>query len=338
MPTLYVTDVGARLEREYGRLLVTLPDDTVLARVPLIHVSEVVLVGRSVGVTTPALHALLAQGTPLTFIGRTGHLLGRLTPPQARNVPLRRAQYLAAADPAFALALSRQLLTGKLKNSRTLARRLVRAHPTGAATDAAERLTRLDDALRRLPTATTPDALRGVEGSAAEAYFGLLRPLLNARLPFGPRSRRPPKDATNALLSFVYTLLTQAVFTACELSGLDPYCGFLHAEVYGRPALALDLVEEFRPIVADSVILHLINRRVVSPKDFEDSPEDGPRLTRPALRRVLKAFEHRLETTIVHPIAERPLSYRKVLEVQARQIRKAIEANEPTSYRPFLTR
>lgn len=150
-----------------------------------------------------------------------------------------------------------------------------------------------------------------------------------------------PPDPVNVLLSFGYTLLTNALFTACEVAGLDAYDGFFHADKYGRPALALDLVEEFRSVVADSVVLTVVNNRIIDAGDFTtgsaDGDDDGVYLTRRALRKFVAQFGRRINTPVHHPLADRPLSYQKVFEVQARQLRKCIESGAP-DYRPFTAK
>jgi len=151
------------------------------------------------------------------------------------------------------------------------------------------------------------------------------------------RTRRPPQDPANALLSLAYSLLTNAMFTACEVAGLDPYDGFFHADKYGRPALALDLVEEFRSLIADSVVLTLINKSILKERDFESGKGGGIYLTKRGMRKFLKHFTHRLLTSAYHPIAGRSMSYQKIFEIQARQLRKSIESGHP-DYQPFLTK
>jgi CRISPR-associated protein Cas1 len=236
MATLYVTEPGSRIEKDYHRILVT-KDDEILQRVPLARIDEVVLVGR-VGATTPALLALLDADAGLTMISRTGRLRGRLSPPLSRNAPLRQAQYKKEQEDDFSLTFARAVVRGKLANSRTMMRRLLRRR----SNDLPERLLeRVQAALTEAETAPSLDALRGIEGAAARAYFGFIRESLRVDIPFQRRERRPPPDPVNALLSFGYTLLGAAMISALEIVGLDPYVGFLHAEKYGRPALALDL-------------------------------------------------------------------------------------------------
>jgi len=329
MATLYVTEQGARLEKEYQRLLIS-KHDKVLMAVPVRRLSEVVLVGR-VGATTPALLMLLDADIPMSFISRTGRLRGRLVAPSAKNLPMRHAQYDRARDPAFCLEIARCIVDGKLRNARSLAHRLRRARPEIEAS-ALEPIT---SAIARVPHARSMATLRGLEGAAARAYFGVYRRALRPEFTFGKRTRRPPKDPANALLSFGYTLLTQNLMTACEVVGLDPYDGFFHADKYGRPACALDLVEEFRAVIVDSLVKMVINKRIIKPEDFHKGR--GCYLTRRGLRRFLGQYTRRLNTQAFHPYADRRLSYQRIFEVQARLLAKTIKG-EFDSYEPFRIR
>lgn len=331
MATLYVTESGARIEKEYRRLLVTKQDDVLLA-VPLGRLSEVVLVGRA-GATTPALLMLLDEGIPLSFVTRSGKLRGRLTPPSPKNLDLRHAQYDHARDPDFCLAVGRAIVDGKLRNSRALAYRIRRSRPRIAA----QWLKRIEQAVAAAAQADDMDTLRGIEGAAAKAYFQVFRSALRPEMTFEKRTRRPPRDPANALLSFGYTLLTQNLITACEVVGLDPYDGFFHADKYSRPALALDLVEEFRGPVVDSVVQLVINKRVLAPGDFEPGPEGGIYLSHRGLRKFLRQYTQRLNTEILHPYYHRRLTYQRIFEVQARLLAKTIQG-ELDKYPPFRVR
>jgi CRISPR-associated protein Cas1 len=327
MATLYVTETGARIEKEYKRLLVTKHDE-VLAAAPLSRVSKVVLVGR-VGATTPALLSLLDAGVGLSFVNRSGHLRGRLMPPTIPNAPLRKAQYLREDDPAFCLTLSKAVVRGKLHNSRTLMMRLKRRrHIQGPW------LARVDDARAQVGRVQSLAALRGVEGSAAKAYFAHIRQAVRPEMRSGKRSRRPPKDPFNALLSLGYSLLYESVISALEIVGLDPYIGFFHADKYGRPALALDMVEEFRAPIVDSLVLTLVNKRMIRPKDFEPGGNGGVYLSRRARRVFYREFSDRLEVRTLHPVAGRRLTYRQWFEVQARILARFIH-NKTEAYHPF---
>lgn len=336
MATLYITEPGARLEKEYQRLRVVKEEQTLLVT-PLNRVSEVVLVGR-VGVTTPAMLALLEAEIGLTLLSWHGQLRGRLAPLTGKNLPLRRQQYRRAEEASFCLSLSRAIVAGKLRNSRTMVRRMARSGAL-AALDPIETLTHCLKAVERCGDIA---AVMGQEGHGAKAYFAIFRAALQPELAFGPRSRRPPKDPVNALLSLGYSLLTANVISALEIVGLDPFCGFFHgAAAYGRPALALDLMEEFRPIIVDSVVLSLVNKRMVTVKDFESAPGQkeggGIYLSRRGRRVFFEQYVHRLNTTVFHPLAGRALSYQRALEVQARQLARVI-LGEIEAYEPFLVK
>ncbi|MBN1815263.1 MAG: CRISPR-associated endonuclease Cas1 [Anaerolineae bacterium] len=343
MATLYVTEPGARIEKEYRRILVTKQDEVLMA-VPLGRLSEVVLVGQ-VGATTPALLMLLDEGIALSFVTRAGTLRGRLTPPSPKNLPLRHAQYERARDADFCLAVARAIVDGKLRNSRALAYRIRRSHPqtcgerrsADSRAIAARWLERIEGAVEAVAQADDMDSLRGIEGAAAKAYFQVLREGLRPEMTFEKRTRRPPRDPANALLSFGYTLLTQNLITACEVVGLDPYDGFFHADKYGRPALALDLVEEFRGPVVDSVVQLVINKRIIGPDDFEPGPEGGIYLSDRALRKFLRQYTQRLNTCIIHPHYGRRLTYQRVFEAQARLLAKTVQG-ELDKYPPFRVR
>jgi CRISPR-associated protein Cas1 len=295
-------------------------------------VSHIVLVG-NVGVTTPALISLLEEGVGLSLVSRRGDLRGHLMPPTGKNIPLRHQQYARAQDPAFCLAASRVFVGGKLRNYRTLARRMVRERQE---MDVGQ-IERIGDCIRRLPEAGDLATVRGLEGEGSRAYFALFRQALKPGMGFETRTRRPPRDPANALLSLGYTLLTDNLFTACEIVGLDPYDGFFHADKYGRPALALDLVEEFRGVIVDSVVMNIINRGILSSEDFEPGPAGGVYLKPPAMRKFLEQYSARLNTEVIHPVVERRLTYQRCFEVQAQLLRKVIEG-ERAAYEPFLTK
>ena len=328
MPTLYVVEPGARIEKEYHRLLVT-KEDEVLLRVPLRLVTQVVLVG-PVGVTTPALHALLKAQVPLLLVQRTGALIGRLVPATPYNLPLRQAQYHRNDDAAFSLEVTRAIVTGKLRNQRVLALRILRRRH-GDRTP----LRTLRAAESDASQAGDIETLLGLEGTGARAYFAVYRQAFDAAWGIEERTRRPPRDPINSLLSLGYTMLAHGLMTALEAAGLDPYLGFFHAEKYGRPALALDLLEEFRAPFVDSLVMTLVNKRMLDPDDFE-TRDGGVYLRDKGLRLFMREFGDRLESRVATPEVGRPLSYRKHLEVQARRMAKAVLGEEP--YQPFRAR
>ena len=330
MATLYITVPGARVEEDYKRLIVV-KDDEVLIRIPLFRVDQVVLVG-SVSITTQAMQSLLLEGKGLTIINQSGRLLGRLVSPTLKNIGLRQKQYELGQNESFCLEISKRFIYGKLRNEATMVARMRRSHPQidGAISK------KLHQALKQVKTAGSLADLRGIEGRAARLYFSAFRLALDQSWNFGNRSHHPPEDEINALLGLAYTLLHENMITSLEVVGLDPYEGYLHADKYGRPALALDLMEEFRHIIADSVVLHLVNRSILSPSDFERAGQ-GYHLKSQAMRKFFKAYQQRLQTEVIHPTYKTRLSYQKCFEVQARMLRKVIEG-EIQVYVPFITR
>ncbi|GAB4537445.1 MAG: CRISPR-associated endonuclease Cas1 [Anaerolineales bacterium] len=324
MPPLYLTQQLAKIRIRKGRLLVEQDGET-LAHLPLGHISEVVLFG-NIGLSTPAIGMLLAKGIEVVFLSEDGRFKGRLTAGLTPHVPLRKAQYRALDDPAFHLELARGLVQAKLRHQRALLQRhnRERSDPHIAAS-----IARLQDALAELPRRSQLSSLRGHEGAAAAAYFGGLRHLFDPAWRFESRNRRPPRDPVNVLLSLGYTLLTQIASSAVQTVGLDPYAGFLHEVVYNRPALGLDLVEEFRPVV-DGIVLWTCNSGQVTPADFTPGPPERPVvLSAQGRKRFLLAFEQRLETRYLHPIRQERLTLRQCLIEQARQIADRLQKNEP---------
>ncbi|MBI2917269.1 MAG: CRISPR-associated endonuclease Cas1 [Chloroflexi bacterium] len=340
MPNLYVTEQGARLEREYDRLLVV-KDAAVLLDVPAIKVNEVVLVGR-IGVTTPALQMLLERDIGVVLVSRLGEFLGRLSGDRASNTALRRAQYRRADEPEFCLGVARAVAWGKVWNCRVRCLRIAAAADNGTARQAGAKLGAL---LPRFASTATVAEVRFLEAQAGRAYFAAMRSQLHPGWEFPSRQRRPPPDPINVLLSATYTLLTEAVYSATIIAGLDPYCGFYHVERPGRPALVLDLMEEFRPLIADSVVVTLVNKRLLTPRDFRPGPPVGadgrpplPVILHPdGYKTVLRTFGERLRTPVTIPRLGRRTTYHRLLEVQARALAAAIEGRRP-AYEPFRTR
>jgi CRISP-associated protein Cas1 len=333
MPNLYVTEPGSQVQQEHGRLVVS-KEGEVLLDVPAHRVSEVVLVGR-VSITTPALRLLLERGIGLALLTASGEFQGRLSGDQSSNTARKRAQYQRTGEPAFCLQVSREVVRGKLWNCRVRCLRIAAGNHNPAAQRAAKSIEQL---LEQLPQAANLPAVRAIEAQGSRAYFSALRSNLHPDWEFPSRQRRPPPDPVNVLLSATYTLLTEAVYSAIVLAGLDPYCGFYHAERPGRPALALDLMEEFRPLIADSVVVTLLNNRHLSPQDFRPGPRERPViLDREGYRKVLRLFGERLRTRVTIPRLKQRTTYQRLLEVQARGLAAVIEGRE-TQYQPFRSR
>ncbi len=330
MPPLYVIQQNAKIRIHNRKVRVEREADTgagaeVLAETPLIHVSEVVLFG-SVGLTTPAIGLFLDQNIPVIFLSEGGEYRGQLSGPLTPHVELRRAQYDRLAAPGFVLAMAQGFVTAKLQHQRALLLRHHHEAPEEVVQAAADQMKAAITAVERK---TGLDALRGLEGSATAAYFGAFRQFFAPEWRFNGRQRRPPPDPVNALLSFGYTLLSQLAAGAVQAVGLDPFAGCLHEVVYNRPALALDLVEEFRPVV-DGVVLWCCRGGQVRPADFSPGPPERPViLSEEGRRRFLLAWEQRLNTTFTHPLRGVKLPLRQCIIEQARQIAERIRSGQP---------
>jgi CRISPR-associated protein Cas1 len=326
---LYVSEPGARVGKSGERLTVELKEKR-LAEVRLADVSHVCLCG-PVQVSAQATAELADRGIPLLHLSAGGWFRAMTVGLTHKNVELRIRQYAAAADPAAAVRLAAAFVAGKIRNARTLLRRNADADP-GRTLDA---LTEAADAAERADSLGT---LLGIEGMAAKRYFagfaGLLKP--ETGFAMDGRNRRPPTDPVNAVLSFLYALLAKECAVAAQGCGLDPMLGFLHAPRYGRPSLALDLAEEFRPLLADSVALTLVNTGEVRPEHFVRRAV-GVNLTAAGRRAVLSGWERRLEAEVTHPVFGYVLTYRRVLLVQARLLGRVLLGEVP-AYPAFRTR
>lgn len=290
---------------------------------PLAQITEVVLFGQAT-VTPGALYALLEQGAGIHYLTRGGRHFAHVTPSENKNAPLRVQQYAAHLDPERKLRVARRIVQGKIQNAVTLLKR--RQADTAPILALSTRIVRCE----------TVDGLRGLEGVAARHYFAALGASFPPDFAFTERSRRPPRDRTNSLLSLAYTFLAKEAQTATRVAGLDPMIGYLHEVKYGRPALALDLMEEFRAILADSVVLTLLNREMLSPEDFDDSA-GFPQLTENGFKQFLRAWEDRLMQTVKHPLLGQKLDYRQILLAQARILGKHL-MGELDEYLPFTVR
>ena len=331
---LYVQAPRARIGKQAETLKIEVEDEApVTAR--LIDVSQLVLFG-NVSLTTPALHELMRREIPVSWHSHGGWFLGHTTGTGHRNVELRTAQYRASFDPAQCLALARGLVAAKLRNGRTLLRRNWRdGEPPAALLDDLKRQADHAARARGLPE------LLGIEGSGAAVYFRHLAGALKRSggepaFDFETRNRRPPADPVNALLSFAYALLTRTFTITLSAVGLDPYRGFYHQPRYGRPALALDLMEPFRPLLADSAVIQAINNGEVQIADFVRCGSAAA-LKPDGRKRFIAAFERRLAHEIIHPQFGYRLSYRRLLEVQARLLGRWL-LGEIAEYPQFVTR
>jgi len=330
---VYVDEQGAYLRKDGSRLAVTKEGQT-LASVPLGHVDQLVLAG-NVNLSTPLLKHLLKYDVEVVLLNSYGKYEGRFTTELSKNAVLRLRQYERSKEESFRMQVARGIVLGKIQNMRAFLMRGNRTRGNAVLEEAIRQLSSLFPTVER---ATGLDVLLGVEGAASHTYFQGFAALLGEEIGFDfeKRTRRPPRDPVNALLSLGYTLLCSDCLTACQIAGLDPYVGFYHIPVYGRPALALDLMEEFRVLLVDSVVLSLINRGSIRPNDFEEK-YGGWFLTERGREKFYAAYGQRKNTDVTHPIFEYTLPYRRVLELQARLLSKVVMEDIP-AYQAFATR
>ena len=332
--TLFVTTEGAGVHAEGETLRVVVEKQT-RAQVPLHHLSSLVCFPK-IYVSPDAMGACAEAGVTVVFLGWNGRYLASVEGREPRSAALRREQYRAADDPHRAVRLARAFVAGKVANARTALRRASRTRDdaTPLMDQAADRLAEL---ARRTPDVEDLDLLRGIEGEAAARYFGVLDAIIgSAEMRFEKRTRRPPLDPVNALLSFGYSLLAADCQSAVQSSGLDPAVGFLHAERPGRPALALDLMEELRPVVVDRLVVSTIRLGQFTLTDFIALPTGESRLTDAARKRFIVEYQERKRDRVSHPLAAEPVAWALVPLIQARLLARAIR-NE-TEYVPFLVK
>lgn len=335
--TLYVTTEGAALRKDGENLVVDI-EGAERARVPFHMIGSVMAFG-AVLVSPPLIEGLAGRGVSLVLLDRVGRFRARVEGPVSGNVLLRRAQYRVAAEAPEEIV--RSIVSGKIANQRAVLQRALRDYATDMAPEAVAAITAVVERLARIlrRVAFEPggiDSLRGAEGEAALGYFsvfGLLLRAPDADMRFAGRSRRPPLDPVNALLSFLYTLLTHDCRSAAEGVGLDPAVGFLHRDRPGRPSLALDLMEELRPILADRLALSLINRRQVRARDFTVADGGAVLLGEDGRRTVLTAWQERKREERRHPFVDEvaPLGLVPHLQAQllARHLRGDLDAYPP---------
>lgn len=328
---LYVQAQGARLALD-GDLLRVMAGgaNAVDARLP--QTSHIALFG-SPQMSTQALAACMERDITVVFFSTGGWFRGRTVGHGSKNIELRIHQHRAADDPARALAIARVIVAAKIRNSRTLLRRNHEV-PDPVL------LNELESLAKKSEVAPSIASLLGLEGTAAREYFGAFGGMLKgeaaASFDLLGRNRRPPRDPVNALLSLAYALLVKDCVLAASVAGLDPLLGFLHQPRYGRPALALDLMEEMRPLIADSVVLTALNTAVVNPADFVITPL-GCALSAPGRKRFIGAYERRMDQLVTHPLFGYRLSYRRLLELQARLLSRVL-LGELDEYPAFRTR
>ncbi|MCG2771041.1 MAG: type I-C CRISPR-associated endonuclease Cas1c [Desulfobacterales bacterium] len=335
--TLYVQTSGAYLRLDHETLKVEI-DKEVRLQVPLHHLGSLVLFGEVM--VSPALLGRCAQdGRSVTWLSRSGRFLGRLEGPVSGNVLLRRAQHQAMDSPLLSLEVARNPVAGKLKNQRHVILRSARETDDSRDHELLSHTAQiLAEILLQLPAVADPDTLRGLEGAAARHYFAGFSSMIRAdRETFAitGRTRRPPLDPTNALLSFLYALLLSDCVAGAQGVGLDPQMGLLHGLRPGRPSLGLDLMEEFRPILADRLTLTLINRRQLSPQDFDRRTGGAVLLNDAGRKKVVVAYQERKQEEIFHPGVQQKMPLGLAPHIQARLLARHLRG-ELAAYPPYL--
>jgi CRISPR-associated protein Cas1 len=331
---LYVQEQGSRVGLDGEVLEVRSRERGVIGKARLFELSQLVVLG-NVQVSAQAIRALCERGIPICWMTYGGWLSGFTDGLGSGNIELRRAQFRAAEDGSWALRLAQRFVRNKIANCRTLVRRNHESAPEGL-------LGEMNALSKATETASSQAELLGIEGNAARLYFQAFPELIHAEgeggftFDFRTRTRRPPKDPVNALLSFAYSLLAKDLAVTARAVGMDPFLGFYHQPRHGRPALALDLMEEFRPIIADSVVLSAVNTGVVSGSDFIRSSL-GVAMKPEGRKRFMRAYERRMEEEVTHPVFGYRISYRRILEVQCRLLARHL-LGEIDSYPEFRTR
>jgi CRISPR-associated protein Cas1 len=338
--TLYVTTEGAWLRKDGANIVMDVDGET-RARLPVHMLEGLVCLGR-VMVSPPLMGYCAEQGITVSYLSMNGRFQARVEGPVSGNVLLRREQYRRTDDSTRCVQIVQNILVGKLHNQRVVLGRGLRDHADKLTNDDHAALThahkRLDRIMDKVQTEHSLDVLRGLEGEAAQSYFGVFDHLIRSTEPamrFKGRSRRPPMDAVNALLSFLYTLITHDCRSALESVGLDPAVGFLHRDRPGRPSLALDLLEEFRPLLGDRLALSLINLKQLTSKDFQTMDNGAVLLTEDSRKVVLTAYQERKREELRHVFLDEkaPIGLFPFLQAQlmARHLRGDIDG-----YPPFL--
>ncbi len=335
--TLFVTTQGSYLAKD-GETVVVRADGEVRARVPIHNLAGVVCFG-NVGCSPFLMGFCGERGVALSFLTENGRFLARVEGPQSGNVLLRREQYRRADDPEATAAVASCLVLGKIANCRAVLQRCLRDHSVVGEAAVSETIRLLSLAAAQTQSADADlERLRGIEGNAGRLYFECFDSLIvqqRDEFSFRGRSRRPPLDPVNSLLSFIYTLLVHDIVAALESVGLDPQVGFLHRDRPGRPSLALDLMEELRPWLADRVVLSLINLRQVRSSDFVVRETNAVALEDDARKRVLAAYQKRKDETISHPFLGEKTTVGLLPHLQARLLARYLRG-DLDGYPPFV--
>lgn len=337
--TLYIQTQGAYLRLERETLKVEIEKELKL-QIPLHHLGGIFAFG-NVLFSPFLIHKCAEDGRNLVWLSEYGRFKARIASSISGNVFLRQAQHQAVNCPETCLSVARYITAAKLQNARTIVKRASREAKSSSDRDALNHTAQIhQESIKKAETAIDIAQLRGIEGYAAKAYFGSFTQMIRQNrdaFAFNERTKKPPRDPINALLSFVYTLLVNDCVSACEGVGLDPQLGFIHATRPGKPSLALDLMEELRSPLADRLILTLINQKQIKPDDFTERPGGAIYLSDTGRKALLTTYQKRKQEEVKHTILDSKVPFGLVPHIQARLLARYLRGDVP-SYQPFIVR
>lgn len=319
MATIYLTEQGSKLSKTSKRLVIEKEGQTLL-EIPEFKVERVLIFG-NVQITTQAMAFLLDNGIEVSFLSLYGKYRGRLSPVESKNAQLRIRQYQKHLDNEFKVSLAKAIVHAKLHTGRELLMRYARNHPE---IDFSQDKIQMEACISQIEHKQSVNSVMGVEGAAASVYFEAFGKILRKELRFEKRQRRPPKDPVNALLSLGYTLIGNEMHSMVCAVGFDPYIGFFHGIDYGRPSLALDLIEPFRHAIIDRFTLYLVNNHILSEKDFEDTGEEGVLLNDDARKRYFAEYEKYMTKEGESNLSDAKKGFRDLFKIQAHNLHDAI--------------
>lgn len=331
MTIAYFTTQGALITKEGERICLEKNQERV-AEIIIKDLSAIIIFGQ-IAITPPALDLIFKNNISCAFLSLNGRLKARLVPVEGKNVPLRINQVLFSQDPDQSLALAQKFIFAKIHNQNALFQNFLSNHPEKNELKQAQ--LKLLELISQIPSTQNLDQLRGLEGKAQRVYFSAFQEMCLGELQFNNRSRRPPRDPMNALISLGYALILAEIDSFLNALGLDPDIGIFHKTRYARPALALDLLEEFRAPISDRLALFINNNRILKTEDFQTDPEKGVRLSETALKKYLTEYEKFITTEIQHQTGKKT-SYRLLLLNQAERLYHFFNSNK--EYQPFILR
>lgn len=336
MTTIYLTEPGSFLSKTGNKLIISKTEQTI-RDFPIEKVESIVLIG-SANITSPLMVELMQRDITMTWLSNAGKFYGRLEPTRAVNIERQVLQFDAAKDDEFCAELAKKWISSKIKNSIVMLRRWARERSDIDIDEFCNKLSRACDGLN---STGDIEKIRGYEGSASRFYFDALKVIVPEEYKFSERNKQPPRDKFNSLLSFAYTLTIYEVYTAITLKGLHPYRGFFHKPKRGHPALASDLMEEWRPVLGDSLAIHSVSHKIVSKEDFlEPDPEtSGVYLNQEGSKKYIEQFEKKIRKHNQYlDYIEYPVSFRESISFQVGSLVKALEEYDPDIYRPVIIR